>query len=125
MIKYCQIMDYNSIVQDLVASGDSVLSTVECSWNESFKILALIEHPSWDRPSSRHQEHQAQEGLSPDEMEFAILVLDGRAPILSPNDVDLVHVIPINGSAFSCEIGMNLRTGLFKHSYMYIHLMIE
>jgi hypothetical protein len=104
MIKYCQIMDYNSIVQELVAEGDLVLSTVECTWNDSFKILALIEHPVWDSSESRSSKGDRQ--LSPDEREFAILVLDGRAPILCPNDVDLFHVIPINGSAFSCEIGM-------------------
>lgn len=114
MIKYCQIMDYDSIVQDLVAPGDTVLSTVECSWNDSFRILALIEHPSWEKrrtagvpPGGDNGDSSAGQ-RSPDSREFAILFLDGRAPILTKADMNAVHVIPVCGSAFTCEIGMNL-----------------
>lgn len=104
MIKYCQIMDYDSIVQDIVATGDSVLSTVECSWNDSFRVLALLEHPSWvDEGDGGIKEKREQR--SPDSREFAILFLDGRAPILTKNDMNVVHVIPVCGSAFTCEIG--------------------
>lgn len=95
-------MDYDSIVQDLVAPGDTVLSTVECSWNDSFRILALVEHPGWNGQVETKEE---QGQRSPDSREFAILFLDGRAPILTKNDLHAVHVIPVYGSAFTCEIG--------------------
>lgn len=56
----------------------------------------------WDETAENAQQSGQ---LSPQEREFVILVLDGRAPILTKNDVDVVHLISVNGSAFSCEIG--------------------
>lgn len=93
-------MDHDSIVQDLVAPGDKVLSTVECSWNDSFRILALVEHPTWEEGNK--DDHGQR---SPDSREFCILFLEGRAPILTKNDMGAVHVIPVCRSAFTCEIG--------------------
>ncbi|CAL8104369.1 unnamed protein product [Orchesella dallaii] len=116
MIKYCQIMDHDSIVQDLVAPGDTVLSTVECSWNDAFRILALVEHQSWSGGGNgveRNDDNKTTTAVrrdvgesSPDAREFAILFLDGRAPILTKNDLSAVHVIPVSGNSFTCEIDM-------------------
>lgn len=64
---------------------------MECTWNEQFRILALLGH-------------FAQLGDKKPK-EWAILVLGGKAPIRSSRDVEITDILPISGSAFSCQIG--------------------
>jgi hypothetical protein len=82
---------------------------VECTLDDKFQMLALVEHSSWDKDriskNYRSNDKPASGNLSPDTREFVILVLDGTAfPVRSRADVDLVKVIPV-GPAFSCDLG--------------------
>ena len=85
--------------------------TVECCWLGAFKILALVEHPNWvggiiDDGEDRNKGNGQNEGqVSPESREFAILIMDGRAPILSPDNLQIVHLIPVVGNSFNCDIG--------------------
>ncbi len=97
---------------------------MECTLDDKFQMLALVEHSSWDKDriskNYRSNDKPTSGNLSPDTREFVILVLDGTAfPVRSRADVDLVKVIPV-GPAFSCDLG-----GSRFSSSTSRHLLIE
>jgi hypothetical protein len=83
---------------------------VECTWNEAFRILALVEHQNWGDTNSDANPISINlvPGVdpppstlpkSPESREFVILIFEAHSPpIRCKNDVDLVYLIPIIGS---------------------------
>jgi len=102
---------------------------VECTLEDKFRILALVEHAVWDQDRIQKNYRSANKGdgdggignLSPDSREFVILVCDGRPPIRSVADIDLVNLIPISGNSFSCEIGKEHFALLIPYLYLFIY----